>query len=113
MDNSEQDISFEELQDNDHLRVQKRQLGVPSGASESKDDVSTAARSNGSNPHSFINATTAGSTTNSPKSEKPKEAKFTKKQLFDSDLVQLDMFSPFPIEIYDSGYLNKGLQRLL
>ena len=32
--------------------------------------------------------------------------------LFNSDLVQLDLFSPFPISLYNSSYVKKAVQRI-
>ena len=112
MDNSEQDISFEEIKDNDHLRVQKRQLGVAAAEAEKEPPVVRSEVNN------HIQGSGKGSTTEGPnspgtsKNDKSKEVNYTKKPMFDSDLVQLDLFSPFPIEFFDSGYLQKALQRI-
>lgn len=115
MDKSELDISFEELKENDHLRIQKRQLGV--AAVEAEKDSQPNARvdtSHSASGHASTKGhTTFGSTSPSiNKHEKAKEPTYTKKPLFDSDLVQLDLFSPFPIEFFNSCYLQKALKRI-
>ena len=112
LDKSEQDISFEELKDNDHLRVQKRKLAVAAAEAE-KESSSTTTKSDGQRKSESAKKKLGdlGKTAMQSKNEES-EPKYTKKQLFDSELVQCDLFSPFPIEFYNSGYLDKGLQRI-
>ena len=41
------------------------------------------------------------------------EQKHKKKLLFDSNLVQLDLFSPFPIPLFNSNFLRRSLNRIM
>lgn len=108
-DRQESDVSFEELEDNDHLRVQKRQIGGnPNGNEKELDD----AQKDGGSPkgNSRLNSTEGNTRTDDTKDNTDDNAmanKYKKKALFDSDLVQLDLFSPFPIALFNSSYLKK------
>jgi hypothetical protein len=111
-DANEHDISFEELKDNDHLRVQKRQIGGTTGGEKEQDETQKD-----TNIQSTKINSTDGSVTiaecKDKKSENEDGAKDKKKPLFDSDLVQLDLFSPFPISLFHSNYLYRSLQRIM
>jgi hypothetical protein len=108
-DKQEVDISFEELEDNDHFRIQKRQIGGSNADKETEDTQNDAQ----------VNSGTPGSA----EAKNPDDVKDTKadedikvtrkKALFDSDLVQIDMFSPFPIPLFNSNYLKRSLQRII
>lgn len=109
-DRSESDVSFEELEENDHLRVQKRQLG---GTSNDKNECDTKDSPSNKNVKSPKESKTNDSDSKDEKEDQEESHKLKKKALFDSDLVQLDLFGPFPIGLYDSNYLRRSLNRIV
>lgn len=107
-DKQEIDISFEEMEDNDHFRVQKRQIGG-SNADKETEDTQIDAHANSGAPGS----SDAKGLDDTKDTKEEEEIKVKKKALFDSDLVQIDLFSPFPIPLFNSNYLRRSIQRII
>lgn len=100
LDKSEQDISFEEMKSIQGVDAQKQSM--------SQNNLQGTTKMNTTDAGGTISETVD---TNASKNEQ-KETKFKKKPFFDPDSTQLDLFSPFPIELFNSDYIQKGLQRL-